>query len=246
MATTVKHLLLLLASMPAALPFKLTRRQIARGAAIAWTPFCVVKVVKALQSGGPTSPYGLAKRRTIFSAVAKEGLKVLELGVGENKNADLYPKRTSLVGLDARIPARPARDSSQLESYEFVLGAAEKLPFDDASFDAVVSTLCLCSVDDVEATILEVARVLKKNGRYGFVEHVAAEDGTLLDVQQRVLDPLQQRLANNCHLHRPIDRALLGATKKSGGPFTEVLEFEEYLDDDMWPVSKQVAGVLVR
>ena len=172
--------------MPAALPFKLTRRQIARGAAIAWTPFCVVKIVKALQSGGPTSPYGLAKRRTIFSAVAKEGLKVLELGVGENKNADLYPKRTSLVGLDARMPARPARQSSQLESYEFVLGAAEKLPFDDASFDAVVSTLCLCSVDDVEATILEVARVLKKNGRYGFVEHVAAEDGTLLDVQQRV------------------------------------------------------------
>ena len=246
MMATVKRLLLLLASMPAALPFKLTRRQIARGAAIAWTPFCVVKVVKALQSGGPTSPYGLAKRRTIFSAVAREGLKVLELGVGENKNADLYPKRTSLVGLDARTPARPARQSSQLESYEFVLGAAEKLPFDDASFDAVVSTLCLCSVDDVEATILEVARVLKKNGRYGFVEHVAAEDGTLLDVQQRVLDPLQQRLANNCHLHRPIDRALLGATKKSGGPFTEVLEFEEYLDDDMWPVSKQVAGVLVR
>ena len=33
---------------------------------------------------------------------------------------------------------------------------------------------------------------------------------------------------------------------KSGGPFKEVLEFEEYLDDDMWPVSKQVAGVLVR
>ena len=65
-------------------------------------------------------------------------------------------------------------------------------------------------------------------------------------MQQRVLDPLQQRLANNCHLHRPIDRALLGATKKSGGPFKEVLEFEEYLDDDMWPVSKQVAGVLVR
>ena len=60
-----------------------------------------------------------------------------------------------------------------------------------------------------------------------------------------MLDPLQQRVANNCHLHRPIDRALLNATK-SGGPFTEVLEFEEYLDDDMWPVSKQVAGVLVR
>ena len=116
MMATVKRLLLLLASMPPALPFKFTRRQIARGAAIAWTPFCVVKVVKALQSGGPTSPYGLAKRRTIFSAVAKEGLKVLELGVGENKNADLYPKRTSLVGLDARMPARPARESSQLES----------------------------------------------------------------------------------------------------------------------------------
>ncbi|KAJ0095238.1 hypothetical protein Patl1_15967 [Pistacia atlantica] len=72
----------------------------------------------------------------------------------------------------------------------------------DESVDAVVGTLVLCSVKDVAMTLQEVKRVLKPGGNYIFVEHVAAKDGTLIKFWQSVLDPIQQTVADGCHLTR--------------------------------------------
>ncbi|KAH9294873.1 hypothetical protein KI387_038461, partial [Taxus chinensis] len=78
----------------------------------------------------------------------------------------------------------------------------EALPVLDSSMDAVVGTLVLCSVSDVEKTLKEVQRVLKPGGRFIFVEHVAAPDGTLLRFWQKLLDPLQKFVSDGCHLTR--------------------------------------------
>ena len=53
---------------------------------------------------------------------------------------------------------------------------AERLPLEDASADTVVCTLVLCTVDDVPATLAEIARVLKPGGRLLFAEHVRSDD----------------------------------------------------------------------
>lgn len=53
-----------------------------------------------------------------------------------------------------------------------VKGGAESLPIADSSFDAVVSTLVLCSVADPAQVLREVHRVLRPGGRYCFIEHV--------------------------------------------------------------------------
>ena len=53
---------------------------------------------------------------------------------------------------------------------------ADRLPFPDGSFDTVVATLVLCTVDDVPAALAEVARVLRPGGRLLFAEHVRSED----------------------------------------------------------------------
>ncbi|XP_057777230.1 uncharacterized protein LOC130995809 isoform X3 [Salvia miltiorrhiza] len=87
-----------------------------------------------------------------------------------------------------------------MRSYEAEV--AEALPLKDASVDAVVGTLVLCSVKDVDQALQEVRRVLKPGGLYIFVEHVAAKDGTLLRFVQGILDPLQQTVADGCHLTR--------------------------------------------
>ncbi|KAH1059783.1 hypothetical protein GLYMA_02G109300v4 [Glycine max] len=89
--------------------------------------------------------------------------------------------------------------NSATKDYEAEVG--EAIPLSDASVDAVVGTLVLCSVKDVDMT-LKVRRVLRPGGLYVFVEHVAAKDGTFLKFMQRVLDPLQQTLADGCHLSR--------------------------------------------
>ena len=53
-----------------------------------------------------------------------------------------------------------------------VKAEAESLPFPDASFDSVVSTLFFCTVRDPARALREVYRVLKPGGCFLFFEHV--------------------------------------------------------------------------
>ncbi|KAM7250781.1 hypothetical protein ACFE04_022664 [Oxalis oulophora] len=95
--------------------------------------------------------------------------------------------------------------------FMFFCQVGEAIPLSDASVDAVIGTLVLCSVTDVDLTLQEVKRVLRPGGLYLFVEHVAAKDGTGLKLLQNVLDPLQQTVADGCHLTRKTGRKIYEA-----------------------------------
>jgi SAM-dependent methyltransferase len=79
-----------------------------------------------------------------------------------------------------------------------------------------VGTLVLCSVTDVTQTLKEIKRILRPGGIYIFIEHVAAEDGTFLRLVQTVLDPLQQVVADGCHLTRHTGESILEARFNGG------------------------------
>ena len=58
-------------------------------------------------------------------------------------------------------------------------GYAEDLSkFDDNTFDVVIETLVLCSVNDVEKSLKETQRVLKPGGIFCFLDHVKAPDNS--------------------------------------------------------------------
>ena len=78
----------------------------------------------------------------------------------------------------------------------------------DASFDAVVCTLVLCSVQDVQVALTEIFRVLRPGGRLLFVEHVAARQHSTRLAWQRRLEPIWKRVAGNCHLTRDTEQAI--------------------------------------
>jgi SAM-dependent methyltransferase len=63
---------------------------------------------------------------------------------------------------------------------------AEDLPFEDDSFDVVVSTLVLCGVDDQPRAVREIRRVLRPGGRLLFLEHVRAADPKAARKQDRM------------------------------------------------------------
>lgn len=60
----------------------------------------------------------------------------------------------------------------------------------------------LCSVPQPKAVLSELMRVLKPGGQLLLIEHVIAPQPSLLQLQQRLMDPVQQLLADNCHLTR--------------------------------------------
>ncbi|KAL5100205.1 hypothetical protein RYX36_004532 [Vicia faba] len=147
----------------------------------------------------------------IFSILQeKKANKILEIGIGTGPNLSYYASDSNVqvVGIDPNPEMEKyARSSATsagfpLSNFEFIHAVGEVIPLSDASVDAVVGTLVLCSVKDVDLTLKEVTRVLRPGGVYVFVEHVAAKDGTFLRFFQRVLDPLQQTIADGYHLSR--------------------------------------------
>ncbi len=86
----------------------------------------------------------------------------------------------------------------------------ENIPFRDATFDTVVCTFTLCSVDDPAQVMSEMRRILRPGGRLLFLEHGRAPDADVARWQDRI-EPVWKRMAGNCHLTRPIGAALRGA-----------------------------------
>ncbi|QBI21642.1 class I SAM-dependent methyltransferase [Egibacter rhizosphaerae] len=139
---------------------------------------------------------------------------VLELGAGTGANLGRYPTtvtRLLLTEPDPHMRRRLCGREELARSPAEVLDApAERLPVTDASVDTVVTTMVLCSVDDVDATLAEVRRVLRPGGRFLFLEHVRASDPAVSRWQDR-LTPLGRRLGNGCHLNRDTLTAIRAA-----------------------------------
>ncbi|WP_324669344.1 class I SAM-dependent methyltransferase [Geochorda subterranea] len=131
--------------------------------------------------------------------------RVLEIGAGTGANLPHYPAETVLVAVEpnAHMLRRARRKAARHgRSVRWVEAAAEALPFEDRSFDTVVSTLVLCSVTDPGAAARDLWRVLRPGGTLRIVEHVRAEDPALARWQDRVT-PVWRRLGAGCHPNRP-------------------------------------------
>lgn len=137
--------------------------------------------------------------------VARAEGRVLEIGLGTGKTLPHYgPNVESLVALEPRIGMTPSlreRLSGASFPVEVVEAAGESIPFRDESFDAVVISMVLCSVDLPSQVLAEVSRVLRPGGRFHFLEHVASEKPSYLKWQHR-LNGLQRIIGCGCNLNR--------------------------------------------
>ncbi len=116
-------------------------------------------------------------RRALVSAVApRAGERVLDVATGTGMVAAEMLARAdcSVVGVDQStemLAAARARFAAAGESrVELIEGEAEALPFADASFDALTFTYLLRYVEDPQAVMLELARVLRPGGRIASLE----------------------------------------------------------------------------
>lgn len=164
-------------------------------------------------------------RRELLSAARG---RTLELGAGSGLNLDHYteavtelivtePSPHMLAQLRGTLRERPPR----AESVKLVQTGAEELPFADQSFDTVACTYVLCTVPDPERALREVARVLRPDGKFLFLEHVHAAESTVLGHFQDLVEMPHRYIAAGCHPNRRtsemLDAAPLEITRLERG-----------------------------
>ena len=147
---------------------------------------------------------GMRSRRSALLGNARG--RVVEIGAGTGLNVAHYPDGIAELVLtepDAAMRRRLARRLQRHGRVARIVDApAERLPLADASVDTVVSTLVLCTVNDPERTLGEIARVLRPDGQLLFVEHVRASSRFLAACQDNLLQPWRD-FAGGCRCNQP-------------------------------------------
>jgi ubiquinone/menaquinone biosynthesis C-methylase UbiE len=140
--------------------------------------------------------------------------RVIEVGAGNGMNFDHYPNTvTEVVAVEPddylRGLAERAAEKATVP-IRVAGGHSTALPADDASFDAAVASLVLCSVSDVPAALAELRRVLKPGGELRFFEHVRSEK-PWFGVLEDAITPLWSRVGGGCHPNRDTTAAIRSA-----------------------------------
>jgi ubiquinone/menaquinone biosynthesis C-methylase UbiE len=150
-----------------------------------------------------TEKAGLGERREKLLAQARG--RVLEIGGGTGANLPYYGPEVEELVITEPEELMARRLEKKLPQYERRVQVlhvpAEQLPFEDGSFDVVVATLVLCTVEDPDRALEEAHRVLKPGGRLLFLEHVRSDDAKLARWQDR-LNGFQKRFACGCNCNR--------------------------------------------
>lgn len=141
--------------------------------------------------------------------------RVIEVGSGIGSNFAHYPETVTEV---IAIEPEPYLRERSIEAaagapvpVRVIDGVADELPVEDASVEAGVASLVLCSVPDQAAALAELYRVIKPGGELRFYEHVISNRESRRRVQAFMDKTFYPHMAGNCHLTRDtraaIDRA---------------------------------------
>ena len=141
-------------------------------------------------------PDSRAAYSELFRQLALEPFqRVLEVGIGTGRNIHRYPENVSLVGVDLTPEMLDIANKRALElgrDVELFAKDATNLPFDDKSFDAVVSTYTLCATEEPQKVLDEMIRVCKPGGRIGLYDcKRASSNPSVLKDQQILADTIR-------------------------------------------------------
>ena len=110
----------------------------------------------------------------VASASGLQGKRVLEVGSGRGGGASYvkrYLKPAEVTGVDFSANAITfCRQKHRVQGLSFREGSAEALPFEDASFDAVVNVESSHCYGSMEAFLSEVRRVLRPGGLFLYAD----------------------------------------------------------------------------
>ena len=183
--------------------------------------------------------YRLVKRE-LFGGLPRT---ILEIGAGDGANFRYLAPGTHVVAVEPNVRMHPyLHEAARLHGVTVDVrpGVAERLPMPDASVEAVISSLVLCTVEDPERALAEVRRVLRPGGRFWCIEHVAAPARTSIALIQRWVHRPWRWLFEGCETQRDTARLL----REAGFSSVEITPFT--LRTAFVPIRPQIAAVALR
>lgn len=181
-------------------------------------------------------------KRMAFAGI--EADRIVELGAGVGANFAHLPEGATVVAIEpseAMHDALRRRAAEHRVELELIGGRAERLPLPDASVEEVICSLVLCTVEDPDATVAEVRRILRPGGRFRFVEHVAAPSWSPRRWLQHGLRRPWSWIFEGCDLCRDT-----GALVERSGFSTVDVRRGRLRRSAFLPVNTVVSGVAVR
>jgi SAM-dependent methyltransferase len=181
------------------------------------------------------------RKRQLFASLPPA---VVEIGPGTGANLRYYRSGSRLIAIEPnRHMHAPLQKAAQRYGIELELRdeRADAIGLPDASVDAVVSTLVLCTVPDPAATLREVRRILRPGGRLFFLEHVRADQGhPVLRIVQRSVARPWRWLFEGCDVLRDTEATLA----RTGWAQLEVHRY--HVPTLFLAINTQIAGTAFR
>ena len=141
--------------------------------------------------------------------------RVLEVGAGTGTNFAFYPDTvTEVVAVEPeRRLAEKAQQAAATAPVPVVVSTdtvEQYIASGSQSFDAVVCSLVLCSVEEPESVLQQLLSLLRPGGELRYLEHVASR-GARAGLQKFADATVWPRLLGNCHTHRDTEASIVGA-----------------------------------
>ncbi len=141
--------------------------------------------------------------------------RVLEIGAGTGASFEYYPLDAQVLATEPDPYMRQRAQTRLAElgrtNIELRQAHAEALPFEDAAFDHIMTSLVLCTVADPRRALQEARRVLKPDGTLRFIEHVRNDDSRFWGTVQDLIVPVWRWFGAGCHPNRRTQQAIEAA-----------------------------------
>ena len=167
--------------------------------------------------------------------------RVLEIGIGSGLNFNYYNKENvaEVFAVEPdEILMEKAKQNAKINNINLNVQQlkAEELPFDNNSFDTIISTYTMCSIPGLSSAMSEINRVVKPNGKLLFSEHGKSPDMNVFKWQKR-MNGIQKRIAGGCHLDVDIPNEIIKANFKLNKIDSMYVPGPKFLSYHYWGVA---------